>query len=189
MKRTDWKKQAKEDQRLIKLVLGGSREAFEQLVLRYSDPLYRHALAMTGSPDVADDILQSSFITAYHNLADVRGRFGAWMFMIVSNRCRDWLKNIRRDHVSYYEDDQLSPIATPEEALAMDELRSDLEMALASLSVGLREAFILRHVEGYSYEEMAGLLSVSPAAVKMRVHRAREMLQKLLRGKYDRCNR
>jgi RNA polymerase sigma-70 factor (ECF subfamily) len=176
--------QAKHDQEIIQRVLRGSRDAFEVLVVRYSDPLYRHALAMTGSPDVAEDILQASFIKAYQHLGEVRGRFDAWIFRIVANACKDWLKNIRRTHVSYEEDDQPSTFATPDEELDRDELRSDLERALAALPPSLREAFIMKHVEGRSYEEMAELLSTTVGALKMRVHRARESLQHLLQEKY-----
>lgn len=172
------------DQDVIARVLAGDREAFAVLIQRYSDPLYRHALGMTGSPDVAEDILQMSLIKAYQHLAEVRGRFDAWVFRIVANGCKDWLKNIRRTHLSYEEDDQPSSYATPEEELDRTELRSDLDRALASLPASLREAFIMKHVEGRSYEEMAELLETTVGALKMRVHRAREALQVLLEEKY-----
>ena len=66
------------DQEVISRVLAGSKDAFGVLISRYSDPLYRHALGMTGSPDVAEDILQASFIKAFQHLGEVRGRFDAW---------------------------------------------------------------------------------------------------------------
>jgi RNA polymerase sigma-70 factor (ECF subfamily) len=172
------------DQDVISRVLAGDRESFSLLIGRYSDPLYRHALGMTGSPDVAEDILQTSFIKAYHHLGEVRGRFDAWLFRIVDNGCKDWLKNIRRTHLSYDEDDQPSGFATPDEDLDRTELRQDLDSALAQLAPSLREAFILKHVEGRSYEEMADLLATTVGALKMRVHRAREALQALLEEKY-----
>ena len=96
------------DQAIIDRVLSGEQGAFSLLIARYSDPLYRHAVGMTGSPDDAADILQNSFIKAYQHLAEVRGRFDAWVFRIVANGCKDWLKNIRRTHLSYEEDDQPS---------------------------------------------------------------------------------
>ena len=176
--------QADLDQEVIRRVLSGSRDAFEVLIVRYSDPLYRHALGMTGSPDVAEDILQQSFIKAYQHLSEVRGRFDAWVFRIVANACKDWLKNIRRTHVSYDEDDQPSSYSTPDEELDRNELRTDLEVALAALAPSLREAFVMKHVEGRSYEEMAELLGTTVGALKMRVHRAREALQHLLEEKY-----
>lgn len=172
------------DQEVISRVIGGDRDAFALLIGRYSDPLYRHALGMTGSPDVAEDILQTSFIKAYHHLGEVRGRFDAWLFRIVANGCKDWLKNIRRTHLSYDEDDQASGYATPDEDLDRTELRQDLDHALAQLAPSLREAFIMKHVEGRSYEEMADLLGTTVGALKMRVHRAREALQALLEEKY-----
>jgi len=172
------------DQDIIQSVLAGNRDGFRVLISRYSDPLYRHALCMTGSPDVAEDILQLSFIKAYQHLSEVRGRFDAWVFRIVANGCKDWLKNIRRTHLSYEEDDQPSAYATPEEDLDRTELRDDLDRALAALPGSLREAFVMKHVEGRSYEEMADLLGTTVGALKMRVHRAREALQALLEEKY-----
>jgi RNA polymerase sigma-70 factor (ECF subfamily) len=175
---------AEADHEIIARVLAGQREAFAVLVERYQDALYRHALGMTGSPDVAEDILQMSFIKAYQHLAEVRGRFDAWVFRIVANGCKDWLKNIRRTHLSYEEDDQPTRYPNPEEELDRSELRSDLDRALQSLPASLREAFIMKHVEGRSYEEMAELLGTTVGALKMRVHRAREALQALLEEKY-----
>lgn len=172
------------DQDIIARVMAGDRDGFAILINRYSDPLYRHALGMTGSPDVAEDILQTSFIKAYHHLGEVRGRFDAWLFRIVANGCKDWLKNIRRTHLSYEEDDQPSGYATPEEDLDRTELRTDLDYALNQLAPSLREAFVMKHVEGRSYEEMADLLATTVGALKMRVHRAREALQALLEEKY-----
>jgi RNA polymerase sigma-70 factor, ECF subfamily len=177
--------QADVDAKSIARVLAGDREAFAVLVTKYSDPLYRHALNMTGSPDVAEDIMQASFIKAFSHLAEVRGRFDAWIFRIVANGCKDWLKNIRRTHVSYEEDDQPSHLTTPDEELDRNELRVDLDWALGQLSPSLREAFIMKHVEGRSYEEMAEMLDSTVGALKMRVHRAREALQDLLVEKYQ----
>ncbi len=177
--------QADADQAVIDRVLAGDRNAFGILIQRYSDPLYRHAVGMTGSPDVAEDILQVSLIKAYDHLSEVRGRFDAWVFRIVANGCKDWLKNIRRSHLSYEEDDQPSGYETPEEELDRGELRSDLDRALSALPASLREAFVMKHVEGRSYEEMAVLLDTTVGALKMRVHRAREALQALLEERYQ----
>jgi RNA polymerase sigma-70 factor (ECF subfamily) len=172
------------DQAIIDRVLSGDQGAFATLITRYSDPLYRHAVGMTGSPDDAADILQNSFIKAFQHLGEVRGRFDAWVFRIVANGCKDWLKNIRRTHLSYEEDDQPSGYENPEEELDRGELRGDLDEALSALPASLREAFVMKHVEGRSYEEMAELLETSVGALKMRVHRAREALQKLLEERY-----
>ena len=76
------------------------------------------------------------------------------------------------------------PYATPDEDLDRSELRRDLDWALNRLADSLREAFVMKHVEGRSYEEMADLLGTTVGALKMRVHRAREALQALLEEKY-----
>ena len=115
---------------------------------------------------MAEDILQASFIKAYQHLGEVRGRFDAWVFRIVANSCKDWLKNIRRTHVSYDEDDQPSTYSTPEEEMDRNELRTDLQFALARLAPSLREAFVMKHVEGRSYKEMALLLETTVGALK-----------------------
>ena len=175
--------EADADQAIIDRVLAGETDAFGLLIVRYSDPLYRHAVGMTGSPDDAADILQNSFIKAFQHLSEVRGRFDAWVFRIVANGCKDWLKNIRRTHLSYEEDDQPSGYETPDQELDRGELRSDLDRALAALPPSLREAFVMKHVEGRSYEDMAELLETTVGALKMRVHRAREALQKLLEAR------
>src|ERR1700735_1029407 len=86
-------------------------------------------------------------------------RFAGWLCRIVASGCKDWLKNIRRTHLSYDEDDQPSGYATPEEDLDRTELRSDLDRALAALAPSLRGAFVMTHVEGRSYAEMADLLA------------------------------
>jgi hypothetical protein len=86
VKMTEQPPQAEQDtdQLIIQRVLAGNRDAFTILITRYSDPLYRHALCMTGSPDVAEDILQLSFIKAYQHLAE--GAAGSMPGCFVSSR-------------------------------------------------------------------------------------------------------
>src|SRR5439155_428797 len=115
------------------------------------------------------DILQASFIKAYQHLGEVRGRFDAWVFRIVANSCKDWLKNIRRTHVSYDEDDQPSTYSTPEEEMDRNELRTDLQFALARLAPSLREAFVMKHVEGRSYEELWTRINAESEMLRRRV--------------------
>src|SRR5207237_1175629 len=79
---------------------------------------------------VAEDILQASFIKAYQHLSEVRGRFDAWVFRIVANSCKDWLKNIRRTHLSYDEHDQPSSYSTAEDEMDRNELQTDPETSV-----------------------------------------------------------
>jgi RNA polymerase sigma-70 factor (ECF subfamily) len=174
------------DAEVVHRVREGDREAFRVLVQRYEDLLYRTALRHTRQPDVAADLVQATFVKAYAGIWRCRDpeRFGAWVYRIVVNACKDYLKSRRRTDVNL--DDPTAarlpaPAAgTPEWELERAELRERLDQALGKLPEVMREAFLLKHSEGMSYEEIADMLNVSVPALKMRVHRARAMLQELM---------
>lgn len=162
---------------LVARAIAGSDAAFAALVDRYNDLLYRHAERMLGQADDAEDVVQSAWIKAFRNLRKCRDpeRFGAWVFRIGANACKDAVKAKRRGIVP------LESVAELEShdgdtATRLDQRRR-LASALASLAPDQREAFLLKHMEGWSYEEMADQLGVQVSALKMRVHRAREELQ------------
>lgn len=162
---------------LVARAIAGSDAAFAALVDRYNDLLYRHAERMLGQADDAEDVVQSAWIKAFRNLRKCRDpeRFGAWVFRIGANACKDAVKAKRRGIVP------LESVAELEShdgdtATRLDQRRR-LASALARLAPDQREAFLLKHMEGWSYEEMADRLGVRVSALKMRVHRAREELQ------------
>lgn len=162
---------------LVARAIAGSDAAFAALVDRYNDLLYRHAVRMLGQADDAEDVVQSAWIKAFRNLRKCRDpeRFGAWVFRIGANACKDAVKAKRRGIVP------LESVAELEShdgdtATRLDQRRR-LASALARLAPDQREAFLLKHMEGWSYEEMADQLGVQVSALKMRVHRAREELQ------------
>ncbi|UCC71547.1 MAG: sigma-70 family RNA polymerase sigma factor [Gemmatimonadota bacterium] len=171
------------DGALVRAVLDGDTEAFAVLVRRHQDSLYRHAARMIGRPDEATDVVQSALIKGFESLRRCRDpdRVGAWLFRINANQCKDYLKNRRRRELRL---DDAAPLASgrsnPEETAERGRLRQRIAAALERLSADEREAFLLKHVEGRSYSEMAELLGASVPALKMRVHRAREELQELL---------
>lgn len=171
------------DARLVVRVLSGETDCYTVLVCRYQATLHRFARGMLRDPDLASDVVQDSFVKAYTRLDGCRdpSRFGAWVYRIVVNRCRDQLKRRRRSTVTLEE--HTAPDADGP-ALRTDraELRAALERALATLPHHQREAFLLRHVDGRSYEELSETLDVSVSALKMRVLRARGALQERLRG-------
>lgn len=168
---------------VVERVLAGDREAYATLVRRYQEVLYRHALGMVGEPDAAADLVQDSLVKGYTSMAQCNdpARFGAWIFRILRNRCLDYLKNRRRQTVPLEEDTAPAPSREdPEQDLHRAELRRTVTGALETLPEAQREAFLLKHVDGHSYEEMAEMLGASVSALKMRVMRAREALQALL---------
>lgn len=174
---------ARGDREVVELVLAGHRESYRLLVRRYQDMLFRHALRMTGEADVAADLVQASLIKAYTSIGRCRDRdrFGAWLFRILANACKDHLKSRRRKDVRL-DDLTVQPdvFTTPDRDLERTETRNRLDAALEKLPASLREAFVLKHVEGMPYEEIAEIMKTTVPALKMRVHRAREMLKDLL---------
>lgn len=175
------------DGEIVRRVLGGDRESFRLLVQRHQDMLFAHALRMTGQGDVAADLVQASLIRAYTRLDRCRNpeKFGAWAFRIVANQSKDYLKNVRRRNVDLESVEPPAAEDDPGEDLERLDLRRRLDRALDTLPADQREAFVMKHEEGRSYEEMAELLSVSVGALKMRVHRAREALVELLEGERE----
>jgi RNA polymerase sigma-70 factor, ECF subfamily len=171
------------DSALVQRILAGFREDFEVLVIRYQHPFHRFACGMVDDQDAAADLVQESFVTMYTKLKSCTdpARFESWAFQILRNRCRDYLKNVRRGHQRLEASPSLtSSIGMPEPDLERSELRRTLRRALAELPEGHREAFLLKHLEGHTYEEIAERLDTSTSAAKMRVHRSREMLREAL---------
>jgi len=171
------------DGEVVQSVLAGQTDEYAVLVRRYKDVLYRYAERMTGRPDEAEDIVQKAFIKGFRSLDRCRDpeKVGGWLFRIAVNLCKDQLKGRRRRELSLETADAVaSPTGNPDREAERSEAREMIYLALQSLSSDQREAFVLKHVEGWSYEEMAEHLDVSVPALKMRVHRAREQLQVLL---------
>jgi len=160
------------DAALVAQAIGGSDAAFSTLVGRYNDLLYRHAERMLGQADDAEDVVQAAWIKAFRNLRKCRDpeRFGAWVFRICANECKDAVKAKRRGNVPL---DSVAELESDEgDSATRFDQRRRLAGALARLAPDQREAFLLKHLEGWSY--------VQVSALKMRVHRAREELQRFL---------
>jgi RNA polymerase sigma-70 factor (ECF subfamily) len=173
-----------QDARVVAAVLAGDADAFGLLVTRYRDAYTRFAVRMLGDLDDADDALQLAFVRAYRKLDRCRdpSRFGAWLYQIVINECRTFSsRRSRRDRRLVRDPDALDQAITPDRS-PDQELRAEIQSALDRLDPGQREAFILKHVERLSYEEMTELTGVGESALKMRVMRACTRLRDLLAG-------
>jgi len=175
-----------DDAAVIARVLEGEVEQFAELVHRYQAGLYRYAVAVVGDHDVAADMVQDAFVRAYTNLNACRdrARFRIWLFRTLRNRCFDHLKDPRRKNRPIEDAGTVSDgQAPPDEQIERSRLRTDIRHALDSLPAAQREAFLMHHVEGVPYDEMAELLDASISALKMRVMRARETLAASLRAR------
>jgi RNA polymerase sigma-70 factor, ECF subfamily len=167
------------DADLVRAVLAGERSAYAPLVERYQERLYRRALAMVGDGDLAADMVQEAFIRGFTGLAQADpDRFAAWIHRILRNLCLDEIRAPRRRAEPL--PPRLASPADPARELELGQIRAAVDAALDELAPTIREAFVLKHVEGLSYLEMAELTGANESALKMRVKRARQALQATL---------
>lgn len=167
------------DAELVDRVLGGEGKAFSMLVDRYHAPCGRFALRLLGNREDAEDALQETFLRAYRALSRYRERdaFRGWLYRILINQCRTVsLQRRRRDERFVAADERASrhPTDGPEDGIA---LRDALQGSLEAIDPLQREAFLLKHGEGFDYREMARITGSSVSALKMRVKRACETLR------------
>lgn len=181
-----------EDSDLITRAAAGEAAAFEALVERYRSRVYGLALRMLNSEDDAAEVLQETFISAYRNLSNFRGesQFSSWILRIAANHALMRLRHRKvvgqveapLDEPNFNERgsliDEISDFSSNVEEEAINhELRGAIEAAAARLGDEYREVFVLRDLEGMSYEEIAGLTGITVPAVKSRLHRARLSLR------------
>lgn len=171
------------DADLVRRVLAGDVEAFGVLVSRYRPRCARFATHMLGSREDAEEAVQEAFIRAYRALhrCDPE-RFGAWLFRILANRCRTHRgRRVRRDRLVVADEAAMLGAGTRPTA-DRAAWREEIARALAQLPADQREAFLLKHVEELSYEEMVERTGAGISALKMRVKRACDRLKILLSG-------
>ena len=184
---------ALEDRALLARAQSGEMDAFEELVERHEDRLYGLALRMTRSEADAAEVVQDTFLAAYQNLKNFRGEsaFGSWVHRIAANNA---LMRLRHQRVvdaateelrtpEFTERGSLAEVPEVDWSRGADEKVLDEELGRAirqgtdALPEGYREVFLLKDVEGLSYEEIAEMMGISVPAVKSRLHRARLALR------------
>ncbi|HEX6063173.1 MAG TPA: RNA polymerase sigma factor [Longimicrobiales bacterium] len=169
---------------LVRRVLAGETQLYAVLVERYRDRLGRYAVRMLGELADAEDVVQETFVRGYRSLARCQPeRFRFWLFGILVNRCRTHAaQRARRQNVVVSNEFLIADAAAP--AIEdQHEWRRMIAAALAQLPADQREAFLLKHVEELSYDEMQELTGARVSALKMRVSRACEALRAMLREK------
>ena len=182
-----------EEAKIIRAVVDGNTNAFEDLVLEYQKQVYHIALKMTGSEEDAFDISQETFLKAYRSIATFRGEagFGSWLYRMASNLCIDFLRRKNRrgevQAVSLDEEEEgrrpreLPDLSyEPQSRLEKKELREKVQAGLRRLPEEQRLILVLRDVEGFSYQEIADALRIELGTVKSRIYRARAHLARLL---------
>jgi RNA polymerase sigma-70 factor (ECF subfamily) len=178
---------------MIAAILAGDVQLFHELIRPYERRVYLMALSFLRNEPDAEDAAQESFLKAYRNLKNFRGeaRFGTWLVSIALNEARSRIRHRNTIKIESIDEPaeaegHVSPALLrdwreiPSEALERKEVRLLLEDAVTSLPSIYREVFQLRDVEQLNVNEAAEVLGISIGAVKVRLHRARMMLQKIL---------
>ncbi len=176
---------------MIAAILQGEPELFHELIRPYERSVYLMALSLLKNEAEAEDAAQEAFLKAYRNLAKFRAeaRFSTWLISIVLNEARGRLRRTQPALTDSLDDDREGTVAPaqltdwreiPSQSLERQEVRSLLRRALLALPLPYREVFILRELEERNVQETAEALGITIASVKMRLHRARLMLQKQL---------
>jgi RNA polymerase sigma-70 factor, ECF subfamily len=171
------------DPEVVARILSGDVEAFGLVIRRYESGLLRYATRMLGNPDAAADAVAEGLVRAYRHLASCRdpARLKSWLYRIVGNRCRSHLARRSASDISLEDAPPLPDPADTEAAAERAEQLALVQRALETISPEKREAFVLKHVEGLSYEEMAEATGERIPTLKMRVHRARAALLEALK--------
>jgi len=187
---------ARDEAQMIAAILGGESSLFHDLVRPYERTVYVMALSFMRNGADAEDVAQEAFLQAFRKLDTFRGeaKFGTWLISITLNEARGRIRRSKILKTESIDDSQdgeytVSPALLrdwkeiPSECLERKEMQHLLETAIGDLPLIYREIFILRDVEEMSVAEAAEMLAISVASVKVRLHRARMMLQSSLAPK------
>lgn len=186
-----------EDIAVVLSVRKGNVDDFEKLVRKYEKMAFNVAYRMTGSYEDACEVVQDAFLSGYRNLDGFRGtaRFSTWLCSIVINLSKNRILKVKMEnrHTQYSLDD---PVETDEGTIGRDvasgepsvvdkmekeEVRKKVQECIGGMEDEFREVIVLRDIQGFSYDEMAGMLKIAGGTVKSRLSRAREALKDCLK--------
>lgn len=188
---------ADEDSRLVALCRKGNLNAFESLVRKHEKNMLNIAYRMIGNYEEACEVVQDAFISAYKGIKNFeeKAKFSTWLCAIVINLSKNRLKQLKSQ--LYYErfsiDDPVStgdaqikvePVSNEPsviERLEKKETQQRVQTCINSLEDELREAIVLRDIQGFSYDEISDILKIPEGTVKSRLSRARDALKGCLK--------
>jgi RNA polymerase sigma-70 factor (ECF subfamily) len=176
------------DEEVVRRVLAGDGVLFELLMRRHNQRIYRAIRSILREDSECEDVMQEAYVRAYEHLASFEGRaqFSTWLTRIAVNEALRRLKARgkvdRLDDELYDGDDENMPafhsnLPSPEASASRSELKALLEDAILALPQSYRTVIVLRDVEEMSTTETAEALSITEANVKVRLHRAHELLR------------
>jgi RNA polymerase sigma-70 factor (ECF subfamily) len=178
-----------DDAQLVRMAQGGDTRAFDELVVRYRDRVFRLAFKILRHEDDAAEAMQDAFLSAFRGLKNFKAEstFSTWLYRIATNaslmkyrKRRDNLVSLEQSQSPNEDAEPLQLVdwtQRPEEELLNSETRTVMEQAVDRLPEDLRTVFLLRDVQELSNAEVAEILDLTVAAVKSRLHRARLTLR------------
>jgi RNA polymerase sigma-70 factor, ECF subfamily len=184
--------QSGNESELIAAIVAGDTALYHRLIRPYERSVYMMSLSYVKNKTDAEDVAQEAFIKAFYNLADFRGesKFSTWLISIALNEARSRLRRqaaLRIISLDELQDDSAArPVllhhwqTLPPDEVEREEVRNLLQQAVDKLPDIYREVFLLRDVEEFDINETAQMMGISTSLVKVRLHRARMMLQRLL---------
>lgn len=176
---------------LVERTIAGDQRAYGLLVIKYQRRVQRLVGRMVRDVDLVEDITQETFIRAYRALHQFRGdaQFYTWLYRIAVNTAKKALLELKRDRTiseSFFAQDEEDETSlrqnepssdeTPESVLAAKEIAGVVNSAMDELPEELRQAVVLREIEGLSYEEISLAMSCPIGTVRSRIFRAREAI-------------
>ncbi len=180
---------------LVTRYLAGESRAFDELVRRYHNRLLNFIYRMIGDRERAEDLVQEAFVRVHRHLHrfDTTKKFSTWIYTIASNLAKNELRNRSRSPLVFYQsmrpksaEEDTRPLqfedssARPDDMFANRHLRELVEQTVAKLSGHHREVFVLRELEGKSYEEIAEITHCNLGTVKSRLNRARHSFAEMI---------
>jgi RNA polymerase sigma-70 factor (ECF subfamily) len=183
-----------DDGALVSAYLRGQARAFDVLVERYQNRLLNFIYRTVGDRERSEDLVQEAFIRVHRHLARFDGekKFSTWIYTIASNLAKNELRNRSRNPLVLFQtmtqgwEDEERPLEFEDTSMAPDELfrkrhvREQVEAAVAQLPEHHREVFVLRELEGRSYEEIADITQCNLGTVKSRLNRARASFAEII---------
>lgn len=165
---------------LIARSIDGDHEAYAELVDRYKNAVYRHSFAIVRDEDVAEDIAQETFISAYYNLRRYNNKYrlATWLFKISTNKCLNYLKKKSKEIAA--DDTLIAKIASPGHTPHTSALEAELYEAVERLRPNYRAVISLHYWQGLDYAATAEVMGAPINSVRVWLKRAKEELRKEL---------
>jgi RNA polymerase sigma-70 factor (ECF subfamily) len=183
-----------DDSAVVAQFLGGEERAFQELVDRYQTRLLNFVYRTIGDREKAEDLVQEVFIRVYRHIArfDTTKKFSTWIYTIASNLAKNELRNRSRNPLVLFQtikknwEDEDRPLqfedatSRPDDLYRKRHLRELVDEATAKLPEHHRQVFVLRELEGKSYEEIAEITDCNLGTVKSRLNRARNSFAEII---------